>query len=353
MKIGLIGLPQSGKTTVFEVLTSKTKEPGDYKEFDIAEVKVPDERLNLLAEYIKPEKITFPKVSFVDMQFSMQQIENGIEPKHLKDVDELCLVVRFFNNEIVPHPMGNIDPLRDIEIINTGIILSDMDLVQKRIDKVKDEVKKGIKNNGKELILLEKLLKELEKDLPIRKLSLSQEEEKLISGFKFLSQKPLLVVLNKDEKDLGKRSVSEKLDNWCRQQNVEVIEFCAELEKEIFQLDEKDRMEFMKELGIKESACDKFINTSYKTLNLISFFTFKGKETRAWSIPKGTSAWEAAGKIHSDIQRGFIKAEVISFNDFKEYEGSFNTAKQKGLLRLEGKDYIVQDGDIINFKFNI
>jgi len=349
MKIGLIGLPQSGKTTVFEALTSKEEDSSLQKKgFDISEIEVPDERLNFLARRFEPKKVTFPKIAFVDMQ----QVENGIDSKHLKDVDELSFVVRMFKDEIVSHPLSSLNPLRDVEMLNTGILLSDIDLIQRRVEKINQELKKGIKDNEKEFELLNKFLDKLEHGFPIRKLDLSKEEEKIVSGYKFLSQKPFLVVLNIDEGDLGNDKFPQELFKWTEEQNIKMIKFCAKLEKELIQLDEVERPEFMKELGIKEPALDKFIRTSYDTLDLISFFTVKGDETKAWSIKDGTTAWEAAGKIHSDIQRGFIKAEVIGLEDFKQCD-SFKVAKEKGLLRLEGKDYIVRDGDIINFKFNV
>jgi len=355
MKVGLVGLPQSGKTTVFEALTSKIEETrrAPHEAFSISEIAVPDERLDLLDKCFNPKKLTPTKITFVDMQFDIQQVENGIDPKHLKDVDELSFIIRSFQDDTIPHPLTNIDPSRDIEVLNTGILLSDIDLIQKRIDKIDQEAKKGIKDSEKELLLLNKLLKGLEEGFPIRKMQLSSEEDKVISGYKFLSYKPFLIALNAGEDDLGESKISSQLSKWASKQNLDIIEFCAKLEKEIMQINEDERPQFMQELGIRESALDKFIHTSYKILDLISFFTVKGDETRAWSIKSTTSAWEAAGKIHSDIQRGFIKAEIIGFDDFKTCDYSFKVAKEKGLLKLEGKDYIIKDGDIVNFRFNI
>lgn len=350
MKVGLIGLPQSGKSTVFQALTSKKQDFS--KDFDIAEVEVPDENLRFLADSFSAEKITPIKITFVDIKISTREVQEGINAKNIKDVDEICFVIRLFENETVPHPFSSVDPLRDLELLNTAILLSDMELSQKRIQKIHDELKKGIKKNEKELELLEKIYKNLEKELPVRDLQLNEQEKKVISGYKFLSEKPILVILNIDEENLNHKDVNLNLDEMFKDQGYKIVKFCAELEKELSELEEPEKKEYMESWGIDMLIKDIFIQSSYENLDLITFYTVKGKETKAWSIKKGTAAWEAAGKIHSDIQRGFIRAEVLNFKDFKTCK-SFESAKEKGFIRLEGKDYLIQDADIINFKFNV
>jgi hypothetical protein len=343
-------LPQSGKSTLFGILTDKQQDFS--KEFDIAEVEVPDERVDFIVKLINPKKIIPAKITFIDIKVEAKEMEEGINAKNIRDVDELCFVLRVFKNSSIAHPFASIDPLRDLELLNTGILLSDMELVQKRSEKIEKELKKGIKENESEYLLLKKILGNLEEGLPIRKLDLNFQEEKIINGYKFLSQKPVVVVLNVDEDNLKQDTVSDNLAEAACLQGYKIIQICAELEKELNCLDEGEKKEFMKEWSIEKSAKDKFIRASYENLNLISFFTVKKEDTRVWSIKNGATAWEAAGKIHSDIQRGFIRGEIISFEDFRTC-GSYEAAKEKGFLKTESKNYKIQDGDIVNFKFNV
>ncbi len=355
MKIAIIGLPNSGKTTCFNALTGQNVKVTGFSigksEHHLGTIKMPDERLDKLSEIFKPKKTTHIELSFIDMLAGQEKIGKGIDANLIKDVDALAHIIRLFEDENVPHPEENIDPVRDLEILETELILSDMDLLQNRLSKIEQEVKGDKKENQKEYELLTKLKDNLEKETPIREFKLTCDEEKLISGYKLLSQKSQVIIANIGEKQIG-RDMPSGLIEKADKKNLKLIEFCGKLETEIAQIEEDERKEFMREMGIKKSATDKFIKACFETLGLISFFTTKGDETKAWAIRCGTTAWDAAGKIHSDIQRGFIKAEVINYDKFIEC-GSMQKAREEGLLMLESKDYVVCDGDIINFRFSV
>jgi len=336
MKIGIIGQPGSGKSTVFEVISgiSKEKLQREAGKVHIATVSLPDKRLEFLANVFKPKKVTHIEIVLEDMP--------GYNPKQIKEVDALIIVLGIFSGT---------NPVKDLKNIEADIILTDLESIQKRLPTLEKELKGGKPELKKEREALLKCKEALEKEKPLSKLEFSSDEEKLLKGYQFLSQRPILIVANVSEEDT-KKPVSKELEEYTAEKHIKIIKFCAQVEEEISELKKEDRAAFLKEMGIEEPAKTKIINGCLELLNLISFFTVKGDETRAWAIRKGTSALEAAGKIHTDIKRGFIKAETINFDKFKEY-GSMNEAKTRGELRLEGKEYIVQNGDIINFRFNV
>jgi GTP-binding protein YchF len=271
----------------------------------------------------------------------------------IKDADGLLCVVRFFENEDVPHPYNKIDGLADLRIIETELILLDLQAAQKRIERIEREVHKGQKDNIKELEVLKVCEENLSKERPLREISFNVDEEKIIRGFQFLSKKPLVIAANIGENDI-KNGAPEEFKSYCKKSGLNYLDLCAKVESEIIQIDDSElKSSFLADLGITELAREKLIAVSLATLKEVTFFTTKGDETKAWLIKKGASAYEAAGKIHSDIQKGFIKAEVINFQDFINCGSSLHEARTHGKLKLEGKDYVVNDGDIIDFRFNI
>lgn len=368
MKVGIIGLPASGKTTVFNAITGANAEVHAFSgsasnEPNIGIVPVPDERQDWLTGLYKPKKTTYATVEIVDVAgmvpgsaqkegFSPQLIQN------LRQVEALVHVVRAFTDPSVPHPDGSVNPLRDAEIMELELILADLAVVQKRLDKLDQEIqrKKGpertVAESEKEI--LARFKEVLTNDQPLRALTLSEEEQKVVRGYTFLSQKPLLVVANIDEGEIGKDDTDtiKKLKPFAESKGAPLLAFCAKTEMEIAQMDAGDREEFMNALDIKESGREKLIRAAYELLRVIPFFTVGEDEVKAWTIIDGTIAQEAARKIHSDIARGFIRAEVAAFDALKTC-GSWNAAKDKGQVRLEGKEYVVQNGDCINFRFAV
>jgi GTP-binding protein YchF len=363
MKLGIIGLPNSGKTTLFNVLTGRQVQTGTFTPADaepnIGIVKVPDERLDRLAEMFRPKKVTPATVEYIDIAGLRR--EGGVKGElgkellfHIRNVDALIHVVRTFKSDKVPPAGGDINPERDISTVNLELALSDLDIVEKRMERVEINIKKkGEKEGIAELQLLTKLKQNLEAGIPIRQLELSEDERKLIKGFQFLTAKPMLIVLNIGEEELKFPERYRDLKEKYQSLGIPVIELCAEIESQISQLGDKETEKaFMEDLGIKESGLTRLIRVSYELLGLISFLTVGKEEVRAWTIRKGTKAQQAAGVIHSDMERGFIRAEVVSYEDLIK-SGSLAAARNKGLLRLEGKDYIVQDGDVIEIRFNV
>lgn len=363
MKIGIVGLPQSGKTSLFNALTKTSQDAkhdwGTQRESHISVVKVPDPRLDGLQQLTGKEKKIAATVEYVDVAglekgstqrkgFQEQLIGN------LRNVDAVLCVLRYFQNDLVPHPEGSIDPKRDLAIIEEEFLFSDLSILEGRTHKLESELKK-VKSDAhqRELELLQRCLQSLESERPLRELDFTVEEEKLLRGFQFLTAKPILLVLNIGEEDLGKESEIEKeFSDLVVGNKRDLVCVAAELEMEIAQLSEEDAIAFQKEMGIADSALQKVIRSSYKLLGLISFFTIGQHEVRAWTIKQGTRAHTAAGVVHSDMERGFIRAEVVDFETLKNL-GSITKCKEQGLLRLEGKDYLVQDGDVINFRFNV
>ncbi len=362
MEIGIVGLPVSGKTTLFSTLTGQEVEarPGSGKiEVHRGIVKVPDKRLDTLTEIFQPKKQVNATIEYIEVGGIEKDAarSRGIDPQVLqvlKNTDALCLTVRAFENEYYPHPEGSIDPRRDYETLETEFLLSDLQIVENRVGRLEKQVMKAKDEKSvKELELLKRCQAHLEQERPLRELEFTEEEKLMLRGFQFLTAKPLVVVLNINEADLGREDRwLTQFEDVAAQKNVAVIALSAKVEQEISQLPEEDAQMFLEELGIEEPALSKLIRTSFELLGLISFFTVGEDECRAWTIRKGTPAQKAAGAIHSDLERGFIRAEVVSFEDFMKYK-SLSACREHGVLRLEGKDYIVQDGDIITVRFNV
>ncbi|MBP8252268.1 MAG: redox-regulated ATPase YchF [Herpetosiphon sp.] len=360
MKIGIIGLPNSGKTTVFNALTRGTIETAAYSsgqiEPNIAMVKVPDERLDALAKMFKPKKITPADVQYIDVagMTTGASSSGGLNPQflnYISQVDALLHVVRAFSDENVPHPQDSVNPQRDLEAVDLELMFSDMAIIERRVNRLKGEIGKMPPKDREvrqmELDALERLYAGLEQDLPIRAQDMSDDEAKVLRGFQFLSGKPMLVLVNIDEAQLKNPPVI----NYAKPKTA-VVTLAGKVEAELAQLDDDDAQLFMDDLGITEPARERVIKASYSMLGLISFLTAGEDEVRAWTIRNGIPAVEAAGAIHSDIQRGFIRAEVVAFDDLMK-AGDMVAAKKAGTLRLEGKTYIVKDGDIAHFLFNV
>lgn len=361
MKIAITGLANSGKTTIFNALTGLNLETTVYatviSEPHLGVVKVPDGRVNKLAEVYKPKKVTYATVEYVDyIGLTKGDMEQNRKVFDLvKDADALVNVVRGFENESVSHPMGSVDPQRDAETIELEMIFGDLELVDKRLERMEQGQKRGKKPDEGEKKLLLKCKEILESEKPLRDAEFSEEDRKAMRHLQFMSTKPEVIVLNVDEQDVNsektKTTVSQ-LQAFFKGRQVKVLGMCGKIEMEIAQLSPADAKAFLDDLGIAEPALNKLIRVSYDLIGLISFLTYGEDEVRAWTIEKGMNAQKAAGKIHSDIERGFIRAEIVSYDDFIAH-GSMNAAREKGLFRLEGKTYEVKDGDMVEFRFNV
>jgi len=362
--IGIIGLAQSGRTTVFNALTHGHSDTKSHhcEAGHLGVAKVPEPRLDKLSQLLKPKKVVPAEVRYIDLSASVKSLAkdgaiSGELLTQLSNADALINVVRAFKDESIPHPAGSIDARRDIEAMNLELTFSDLAIIERRLHKIDLSLKKADHSERQHLRheqeLLGRLKSSLEKDVPIRQLNLTGEEAKMVSGYQFLSAKPLLIIINIDENQLEEAEELEKeLSRQFAKSGCRLTTLCGRLEMELAQLDEETAAGFREEYGIKKSGLDHIIELSYHLIGLISFFTTSSDEVKAWSIPAGTTALKAAGKIHTDMERGFIRAEAISYDELIK-SGSFAEARKHGLLRLEGKNYIVQDGDVITFLFNI
>lgn len=363
MKLGVVGLPNVGKSTLFNAITQAGAESANYPfctiEPNVGVVAVPDERLDLLAKLYNSKKITPTALEFVDIAGLVKGASKGegLGNKflsHIREVDAIVHVVRCFEDANITHVDGSVDPLRDIETIEFELIFADMDSVQKRANKARTSAKGGDKKYLVEADLMDRIYSELEKGKPARLIDMTDDEKEIARDLFLLTSKPVIYAANVGEDDVsrGGNEFVDKVRKFAETQGAKTVTICAKLEEELAGLDEDDKQLFREEYGIKQSGLDQLVSACYDLLGLISYLTAGEKETRAWTITKGTKAPQAAGKIHSDFERGFIRAEIVDWKVLLEC-GSYVAAKEKGKVRSEGKDYVIKDGDVVLFRFNV
>lgn len=360
---GIVGLPNVGKSTLFNAITKKSILMANYPfatiDPNVGVVIVPDERIDVLKDMYNPERVIPTTYEFTDIAGLVKGASNGegLGNKflsHIREVDAVVEVVRCFDDENIIHVDGSVDPIRDIEVINVELVLSDLEIVTSRINKIgKKAMTTKNKDDVKEIELLERIKEALESNIPVRKLGLDEEEKKLISSFNLITLKPIIYALNVEDNDINTGNNYTKLvEDYAKKEGSETAIICAKLESELSELDEEEKKLFLDDLGIKESGVERLINKTYDLLGLATFFTVGKDEVRAWTFKKGSKAPECAGIIHSDFEKGFIKAEVMSYSDLVN-AGSELKVRELGKVRIEGKEYLMQDGDICHFRFNV
>jgi len=358
VRVGIVGLPQSGKTTVFNALTGAHGQVGgfhDEQRIDVAVLKVPDERLAFLGGLFEPEKLVAAVIEFEDIAGGFGHVGSGVAKSSqalaaMRGTEALLMVLRCFEDPSVPHVHGDVNPARDLSVMRDELTLADLGVVENRAEAIKRELKRPTADRGElqaEAELLDRCKAALEQGHGVSTVQMTDAEEKMLRSYAFLTLKPALCVLNLGEDQIGHEPRFEELDGL----EPEPISMCGKLEMEIMDLDEEDRQLFMEDLGIEELVAGRAVRACYELMGLRSFFTYAGKEVRAWTVKAGDDALTAAGKIHTDMAHGFIRAEVVHFDDLKE-SGSMQEARAGGKVRLEGKDYEVQDGDVITFRFS-